>query len=56
MPFVQDLNDLNGLKGSAKSAKKLKKIMLQDPYPSPVVLGGSLLVVADEILTGRQAL
>lgn len=53
MPFVQDLN---GLKGSAKSAKKLRKIMFQDPYSSPVVLGGNLLVVADEILTGRQPL
>lgn len=53
MPFVQDLN---GLKGSAKPAKKLRKILFQDPYPGPVVLGGSLSVVADEILTGRQAL
>lgn len=50
MPFEQDLN---GLKGSAKPAKKLRKIMLQDPYPGRVVLGGSLLVVLDENLTGR---
>lgn len=51
MSFVQDLKDL---KGWAKPTKKWWKIMLQNPYPGPVVLGGILLVVVDENITGRH--